>query len=232
MTKETLILLPGMMCDRSLWRHQIESLSVTYDVQVADFRDGASIEAYADKVLEAAPKTFSVAGLSMGGYVAFDLVRRAPERVNRLALLDVSPYADTEDHAAFRKSIMESARNQGMGAIMEMLLPRLIHPSRIGDEDLVGQVDAMAHRVGENVFVKQQEALLNRRDCFADLGAITCPTVVIVGRQDQLTPLKLSQKMVEAMKNASLVEIENCGHLSSMEQPEAVSAVLRYWMQS
>lgn len=232
MSKETLILLPGMMCDRSLWRHQIESLSTLYDIKVADFSDGDSIEAYTDKVLAEAPEHFSVAGLSMGGYVAFDLLRRVPERVKRLALLDVSPYADTEDHATFRKSIMDTARRQGMGAIMEMLLPRMVHVSRIDDEELVGQVDAMAHRVGEKVFVKQQEALLNRRDCFADLEGITCPTVVIVGRQDQLTPLKLSQQMVEMMPNARLVELENCGHLSSMEQPVAVSAVLRYWMQT
>lgn len=232
MSKETLILLPGMMCDRSLWRHQIESLSSTYDVRVADFSTGTTIEAYSDKILEDAPPVFSVAGLSMGGYVALDLVNRVPDRVKRLALLDVSPYADTQDHAAFRKSIMETARTQGMGAIIEMLLPRMIHSSRVGDEELVGQVDAMAHRVGEKTFIMQQEALLHRRDYFADLAAITCPTLVAVGRQDQLTPLKLSQKMVEALSNAQLVEIENCGHLSSMEQPEAVSAILRYWMQS
>ncbi|NVK18391.1 MAG: alpha/beta hydrolase [Methylocystaceae bacterium] len=232
MTKETLFLLPGMMCDRSLWRHQIETLSPLYDIRVADFTKGDSIDAFADHVLNEAPDRFSLAGLSMGGYVAFEILRRKPEVVTRLALIDTSPYADLEDHAAFRKGVMDVARDQGMGQVVETLLPRLIHSARIEDQDLIKQVDAMAHRVGEKVFIDQQVALLNRRDSFVDLKNIDCPTSVIVGRQDQLTPLKISQQMADEIPDAKLVEIENCGHLSTMEQPEALSAVLRLWMQS
>ncbi|MDV7340282.1 alpha/beta fold hydrolase [Terasakiella sp. A23] len=232
MTKETLYLLPGMMCDRSLWRHQIETLSPLYDIRVADFTEGDSIEHFADRVMADAPKEFSIAGLSMGGYIAFDLLRRCPERIKRVALLNTSPFADTEDHAAFRKAIAEVARDQGMAQVIETLLPKMIHPSRYEDEELVTQVDAMAYRVGEKGFIRQQTALLNRVDSFADLAKIDCPTLIVVGRQDQLTPLKLSKQMAEEIPQAKLVEIETCGHLSTMEQPEAVSAVLRYWMQT
>lgn len=231
MTKETLYLLPGMMCDRSLWRHQIETLSSLYDVRVADFTNGDSIDHFADQVLKDAPDEFSLAGLSMGGYVAFEILRRKPDAVKRLALIDTSPFADLEDHVVFRKSIMDVARDQGMGQVMETLLPRMIHPSRYEDEPLVTQIDAMAHRVGADVFINQQVALLNRRDSFESLKEITCPTCVIVGRQDQLTPIKLSRQMADEMSNAKLVEVDTCGHLSTMEQPEALSAVLRLWMQ-
>lgn len=230
--KETLYLLPGLLCDRSLWRHQIETLSQNYKIIVADFSKGDSISDFADTVLEGAPETFSLAGLSMGGYVAFELLRRVPERIKRVALLDTSPFADEPEHAEFRKSVMELAKDHGLGEVMNTLIPRLIHSSRYEDQELVKTVDAMAHRIGVEGFLRQQTALLNRLDSFADLSAIHCPTLVLVGRQDGLTPVKISRDMAKEIPNSSLVEIENCGHLSTMEQPEAVTAVLRYWMQN
>ncbi|NVJ92593.1 MAG: alpha/beta fold hydrolase [Methylocystaceae bacterium] len=230
--KETIILLSGLLCDRSLWRHQLEYLSQDYDLRVADFSKGDSITAFADSVLEMAPETFSLAGLSMGGYVAFELLRRVPERIHRLALLDTSPYADQLEHSEFRHSLMTMAKDHGLDEVMQTLLPRLIHSSRCEDEELVKTIDAMAHRIGVDSFIDQQTALLNRRDSFADLVSISCPTVVLVGRQDSMTPVKIAKEMANQIPNSSLVEIENCGHLSTMEQPEAVSALLRYWMQN
>jgi pimeloyl-ACP methyl ester carboxylesterase len=230
--KETLYLLSGLLCDRSLWRHQIETLSQIYDIRVADFSKGDSMEAFADNVLQDAPGRFSIAGLSMGGYVAFELLKRVPERINRLALLDTSPYADQPEHKEFRQSAMALAKDHGLGEVMNAILPKLIHPSRYEDEELVKTIDAMAHRVGVDGFIRQQTALLNRRDSFDGLNAVACPTVVIVGRQDGMTPTKISREMVAEIPNSSLVEIENCGHLSTLEQPEAVTAILRYWMQN
>ncbi len=230
--KETLFLLPGLLCDRSLWLHQIETLSQAYDVRVADFSSGDSIEAFADHVLENAPERFSVAGLSMGGYVVFELLRRVPQRINRAALIDTSPYADLPEHSDYRRALMQKAQESGMEEITQALLPRLIHPSRTEDEALVRQVDSMAHRIGVDGFLRQQTALLNRVDSFDDLSNITCSVLVMVGRQDALTPLKISQEMAAQIPDAKLVEIENCGHLSTMEQPEATTAVLRYWLQN
>ncbi|WP_135078394.1 alpha/beta fold hydrolase [Terasakiella sp. SH-1] len=230
--KETLFLLPGLLCDRGLWRHQIETLSQDYDIRVADFSHGDSISAFADHILEAAPPRFSVAGLSMGGYVAFELLRRAPDRINRVALLDTSPFADAPEHREFRLSTMEMAKDHGLEEVMNLLLGRLIHPQRYEDEELVKAIDAMAHRVGIDGFLCQQTALLNRPDSFADLKGIDCPVLIVVGRQDGMTPVKVARQMAEEILNSSLVEIENCGHLSTMEQPEAVTALLRYWLQN
>jgi len=230
--KEVLYLLPGLLCDRSLWRHQIEVLSQNYEVHVADFSSGDRIEAYADMVIDQAPEQFSLAALSMGAYVAFEIVKREPERVKRLALLDASPYADLPEHGEYRTSMMSLCKENGLGDVMEASLPLLIHSSRYQDEELVKTIDAMAHRVGVEGFLQQQTALLNRCDYFDGLKNIQCPTAIIVGRQDGMTPVKVSKKMHDEIPNSNLVEIENCGHLSTMEQPEAVTAVLRYWLQN
>jgi len=230
--KETLYLLPGLLCDRSLWRHQIETLSLDYDVRVPDFSNDDSMSGFAERVLEDAPKEFSVAALSMGAYVALELWEKAADRIKRLAFLDASPYADMPEHAQFREATITLAKDQGVGEVAETVLPKLIHPSRFNDEELVKLIDAMAHRVGVDGFIQQQTALLNRKDYFTSLKNIDCPVLVIVGRQDAMTPPKVSKLIVEEISNSSLVEIENCGHLSSMEQPEAVSALLRYWMQN
>lgn len=229
--KETLFLLPGLLCDRSLWRHQIEYLSQDYDVRVADFSVGDDLATFADHVLQNAPESFSVAGLSMGGYVVFELLRRVPDRIKRIALIDTSPYADLPEHSDFRQSVMKMAEERGLAEVMDMLIPRLIHSSRYEDEELVKVIDAMAHRVGVDGFIRQQTALLNRIDSFKDLGKISCPALIVVGRQDALTPPKLSREMAAAIPDSAIVEIENCGHMSSLEQPEAVTALLRYWMQ-
>lgn len=229
--KKTVYLLPGLLCDRSLWRHQLEVLSSDYDLRVADFSVGDSMGTYADNILAQAPEKFSVAGLSMGAYVALEIMRKAPERVERLALLDASPYADLQEHREFREGSMAMARERGIGDVIDAVLPRLVHPSRYEDEELVKVIDAMAHRVGVEGFLKQQTALLNRDDYYNDLASVTCPVLVAVGRQDGMTPPRISREIVEAMPSAALVEIENCGHLSTLEQPEAVTALLRYWLQ-
>lgn len=232
MKKQDVILLPGLLCDRGLFRYQLESMSRLANFQVADFSNDDSLEAMAAKVLEQAPKTFSLAGLSMGGYVAFEIMRKAPERVTRLALLDTGPYADSEEQRAFRNSLIEVSEEQSLGPVIEVLLPKLIHTRRLEDQDLVKAIDAMAFRLGEKAFKRQQTAIMNRKDSFSDLHKITCPTLVCVGRQDQLTPPTMAREMAKEIPRSCLVEIENCAHLSPLEQPEAISAVLSYWLQT
>lgn len=229
--KETLYLLPGLLCDRALWMAQIESLSDKYGIRVADFTKGQSVEEFAASVLDDAPETFSVAGLSMGGYVAFELLRQVPDRIKRVALIDTSPYADEPEHKEFRHAIMEVAKTQGMEEVVETLLGRLIHPSRFIDKDLVRSIDAMAHRIGVEGFIRQQTALLNRQSSEDLLPEIKCPTLIVVGKQDKLTPPKISRDMAQKITHSKLIEIDNCAHMSTMEQPEALSALLHYWMQ-
>jgi pimeloyl-ACP methyl ester carboxylesterase len=228
--KETLYLLPGLLCDQSLWFHQIELLSKSYDVRVADFSKGDTIDDFCDEVLKDAPESFSLAGLSMGGYVAFEVLRRSPDRVKRLALIDTSPYADLPEHRLYRQGLMDLAQDKGLDPVMDILIAKLIHPSRHDDENLVRLIDAMANRVGVEGFLRQQTALLNRKDSLSDLSNIKCPTVVIVGKEDILTPASVAKVMADAIPNAHLVEVDNCAHLSTMEQPEIINRILLDWL--
>lgn len=231
MTQKTpLILLPGLLTDGALWRHQTETLSDIADIKVSDLTQDDQLGPMARRVLAAAPETFALAGLSMGGYLAFEIMRQAPDRVRRLALLDTSPLPDSAEQTTRRRSLIDLARTGDFKGVTQRLLPLLIHPDRIRDAVLTRAVLEMAGRIGRDAFIRQQTAIMNRPDSRRDLGLIHCPTLVLCGRQDGLTPLAVHVDMAAALPNAALVTIEDCGHLSPLEQPHAVSAVLRYWL--
>jgi len=227
-----LLLLPGLLCDAALWRHQLETLSDVAEMRVLDLTIEDQAGASARRVLADAPDEFALAGLSMGGYLAFEILRQAPDRVTRLALLNTTARPDTPEKMKFRQDLIDLARLGEFKGVTPRLLPRLIHPDRMDDADLVGSVLQMAERVGREAFLRQQRLLMNRPDSRHDLGLIHCPTLVLAGRQDGLTPLADSIEMAEKIPRAKLVVIEDCGHLSTMERPRAVSAVLRYWLQA
>lgn len=226
-----LVLLPGLLCDEALWRHQSETLADLAQITVADLTREDQAGAMAQRILAEAPEQFALAGLSMGGYIAFEILRQAPDRVIRLALLDTSARADTPEKTKLRQDLIDLARTGEFKGVTPRLLPRLIHPARLGDAALVGSVLAMAERVGRAAFLRQERLLMLRPDSRHDLSLIHCPTLVLCGRQDGLTPLADSLEMAEKIPRAKLVVIEECGHLSTMERPRAVSAVLRYWLQ-
>jgi len=226
-----LVLCPGLLCDDALWRHQVEHLSDIADIQIADFTHGETMSAFAGRVLDIAPDTFALAGLSMGGYVAQEIMRRVPERVTRLALLDTSARADTAEQIARRRGLIELAEKGNFKGVTPRLLPLLIHEDRLEDELLTGEIMDMARHIGPEAFLRQQRAIMGRPDGREDLGRITCPTLILCGRQDALTPLELHEEMAAAIPGAKLVIIEHAGHLPPLEQPEAVTAVLRYWLQ-
>lgn len=231
MHKPTLIFLPGLLCDERLWEHQAETLGDLCHPRIADLAGHDSIEAMADHVLKDAPGRFALAGLSMGGYVAMEIMRQAPERVERLALLDTSARADTPDQTQRRRGLIELAGLGKFKGVTPRLLPLLVHAGRQDDMALVSTVMAMAEHVGQAAFLRQQTAIMGRADSRRDLRAVRCPTLVVCGRQDVLTPLEHAEEMVHSLTEAKLVVIEDCGHLSSLERPHAVSAVLRYWLQ-
>lgn len=228
--KPTLILLPGLLNDRDLWRHQ-DSLSDMATVVVGDTTCDDNLQAIAYRVLEAAPSRFSLAGLSMGGYVAQEIMRQAPQRVERLALVNTTARADLPQQTETRKALIEQTRAGGFDQVMPGLLPIMLHPDHVTDPEISSRAIAMARRVGPDAFVRQQTAIMNRPDGREDLRRITCPALVIGGRQDVLTPPNLAGDMANAIPQGRLVIIEDCGHLSPIEQPHAVSAVLRYWLQ-
>lgn len=230
--KTPLVLLPGLLCDAALWQHQAETLSDIAEVSVADLTKADQAGLAAQQVLASAPEEFALAGLSMGGYIALEIMRQAPDRVLRLALLNTSARPDTQEKVKFRQELINLARIGQFKGVTRRLLPKLVHAERLADQALVQSIMDMAERVGRDGFLRQQRLLMNRPDSRHDLALIHCPTVVICGRQDGLTPLADSEEMTEKIPRAKLVVIEDCGHLSTMERPRAVSAVLRYWLQT
>lgn len=234
MTKrQQLILLPALLCDQALYAHQAESLTDLVDVTIADVTKHDTMAALAKSVLDNAPsKTFSLAGLSMGGYIAQEIMRQAPERVSRLALIDTSPYADTPEQTERRRNFIEMTRHGQFKGVTSRLLPMYIHPDRMHDKDLIDLIQGMAARVGKDVFLKQQNAIITRPDGLNDLTKIRCPTMILCGRQDALSPLAVHEEMADRIPDAKLVVIEDCGHMSTIERPYAVTAAMRYWLQA
>lgn len=225
-----LILVPGLLCDPALWRHQSAHLTDIADCQIVDVTGRDRIEDMAADILASAPEQFALAGLSMGGYVALDILRQAPERVLKLALLDTHAHADSPEQSAQREKLIALAQDEGLDSVMPLLLPRMIHPARLDDSVLVNELQAMAARVGPQAFVRQQQAIMHRRDYRESLADIYCPTVVIGGRDDVIAPLDRMAEMAAGVRNGRLAIIEDCGHMATMEQPQAATALLRDWL--
>lgn len=225
----SLALLPGLLCDGDLWRDQIAAMADEADCLVADFSTQDTVAAMARSVLERMPETFALASLSMGGYVALEILRQAPERVTRLALLNTSARPDSEEQTRRRKGLIALARKGTFRGVTERLLPLLIHESRLSDKDLSARIMSMAENIGRDGFLGQQAAIMTRPDSLPDLVKIRCPTLVLCGRQDQLTPVDCHREMAAGIANARLVVLEDCGHLSPMERPDAVNEALHAW---
>jgi pimeloyl-ACP methyl ester carboxylesterase len=190
-TPVPLVLLPGLLCDSVLWSHQTRYLGDVADMTVADLTGFDSVSALAAEVLAKAPPRFAVAGLSMGGYVALEIVRQAPERVVKLALLDTNARADTDEQRRRRRGLMALADRGEFRGVTPRLMPVLIHPDRTGEDLLTGQVMAMAERVGRDAFLRQQKLIMERPDSRPMLPSIGCPTLVLCGRQDAISTLEM-----------------------------------------
>ncbi len=230
-----LLLFPGLLCDARLWRDQVEALSATVRCVVADCTQDDTLDGMAERALLAVSAMFSgrfaVAGLSMGGYAALALLRRAPERVDALCLMDTSARPDTPEQARRRRGLMALvARGGRFKGVTPRLLP--LHPGRLGDEALCGEVMAMADRVGPAAFLRQQAAIVSRPDSRPDLPRIAVPTLVAVGAGDQLTPPDLAAEIAGLVPGASLQVVENAGHLLPMEQPDAATRLMREWLDA
>jgi pimeloyl-ACP methyl ester carboxylesterase len=229
-----LVLVPGLLCDERLWQPQAERLADLPDPIIANVIGDGSVSEMARSVLDAAPSAgrFALAGLSMGGYVALEVMRVAPERVARLALLDTSARADTPEQTSERRELIELAEKGRFEEVPRRLLPRVLHPDRLDDERLTSTVFGMADAVGPEAFVRQEEAIIGRPDSRETLSGIACPTLVLCGREDALTPLPLHEEMASLIPGSRLRVVEKCGHLSTLERPEAVTAALREWLET
>lgn len=227
-----LALCPGLLLDERLWQHAVPALSDLADCRVADFSSQDTIGAMAESVLAAMPERFALCGLSMGGYVALEVMRRAPQRVSRLALLDTRARLDTPEETARRRGLLELARKGRFKGVTPKLLPLLLHPDNLENEPLTGLVMAMAERIGRDGFLRQQHAIMTRSDFLPLLPAIAVPTLVLCGRQDSLTPLAFHEEMAAGIPGARLEIVERAGHLPPLEQPAATHAALRIWLQA
>lgn len=231
MEKSPLVLVPGLLCDAQLWRHQVENLSDIADIWIADHTRSDTMAGVARDVLADAPfADFALAGLSMGGFVALEIMRQAPHRVTRLALLDTSAIADLREQKPQRMEFIALAERGEFHRITETLLPLYLHPSRLAETALADVVRSMAENIGKDAFVRQEKAIMSRADSLGLLAAIHCPTLVLCGRQDERTPLARHEEIAAAVTGARLEVIEDCGHLSTLEKPAEVNAALRRWL--
>jgi Predicted hydrolases or acyltransferases (alpha/beta hydrolase superfamily) len=226
---QPIVFLPGLICDQRLWRDVIDGLSGDVAPMVADLRLDDSIAAMAARTLAAAPPRFALAGLSMGGYVALEIMRQAPGRVSHLALLDTTARADTEERRETRRKGIEMIGQGKFIGVSRGLLGQLVAPHHLGTP-LADEVQAMSERVGPEVYIRQQRAIMDRIDSVPLLKDIAIPTLIGVGELDKMTPPELAAEMAQNIPGAELVQFPDAAHLPTMENPapvvEAMKALL------
>ena len=224
-----IVLLPGLLCDSRLWRDIVVPLSDTIAPMVADLTLDDSVSAMASRTLAAAPARFALAGLSMGGYVALEIMRQAPERVTHLALFDTSARPDTDERREARRKGIDSVKIGKFVGVSRSLLPSLLAKRNLSTP-LAEEVQAMAERLGQDAYIRQQLAILNRPDSRPDLPSIKVPTLIGVGTEDTLTPPALAEEMASTVPHADIVRFAKSGHLPTMENPKAVADAVRNWL--
>jgi len=227
-----IVLVPGLNCSARLYAEQIPALWGFGPVTIADHRRDDSVAAIATHILATAPPRFALVGLSMGGYIALAIMREAPDRVARLALLDSSARPDTAEQSERRRSMILLAKTGLFSGVPDLLFPVFVHRDRHGDEALRTIVRTMAKETGPEAFVRQQRAIMTRADCRPQLASIRCPTLVLVGDGDELTPPALSEEIAAGIAGARLVRVPDCGHLSTLERPAEVTQALVEWLKA
>jgi len=218
------------MTDRGLWSRMEKGFAALSNCQFADLGRDASLEEIAQRLLGAAPETFVLIGFSMGGYVAREVVRQAPLRVAGLVLMNTSARAVAAKISERNRGLIQVTKERGFRGLSRKALQRALHPDRRQDETLLREIQDMALRMGEAAFLRQ--LALERRDGRPALKDIECPTLVIWSRQDELRSLDEAQELTHGIPQARLEIIENCGHMTPLEQPDALSRILRDWLRT
>jgi pimeloyl-ACP methyl ester carboxylesterase len=227
-----IVFVPGLLATPRMYADQIAQLWPFGPVTVANHTRDETVAAIARRILADAPPQFALVGLSMGGYISLEIMRQAASRVTRLGLLDTSARPDAPEQSEGRRALIALARSGRFAEIADMLYPRLVDKSRLNDAALRQVVRVMAQEVGPDGFARQQTAIIGRPDSRPGLSAIRCPTLVLVGDGDALTPPELASEMAAGIHSARLVKVPGCGHLSTLEQPAAVSKALIELLQS
>ena len=229
--REALLLIPGHLCNAQMWRHQVAGLADVADVRVATPGARESLAALADDVLAAAPERFALVGFSLGGYIALEIMRRTPDRVSRLALLDTTARPDTPERSASRRSGIAAVERGKFDLVVAAFVEAVSGPVVRDSPALARELRAMMASTGEAAYIAQQRAMIARPDARSGLAVIRCPTLVAWGAEDETTPAEGHLEIAAAIPGAFATAIERAAHMTPMEQPEAVTALLRIWLQ-
>lgn len=223
-----LLLIPGILSDAAVFAPQVEALADLATPQVAA-PAADSIDAMAAEILAGAPDRFALAGHSMGGYVALAMLRQAPERISRLALISTSARPDTDEQKAARKGLMAAAEDD-FEAVIRRMMAAMLHPDRLADITLLDQVHEMMRRSGLAAFLRQQTATMGRADSRDLLAGVTVPTLVLGGSDDKIVSPAFSDELAAQIPGAVAVRLAACGHIPTLEQPDATTQALRGWL--
>ena len=230
---EPLLLIPGLMCTAALFEPQVNAFSDERQIIVADHGGAHDMHTIAGQILAEAPDRFALAGLSMGVYLALEIMSIAPDRVTRLALLDGKARPDTADEIAARKALLKMAdEGRYLNITYDILLSRLVAAGRFLEPALRDTIIQMATDTGVTVFRRQMAAIINRRNYLSGLPAISCPTLVLTGKLDVITPPECAREMAGQIPHARLELVAGCGHLSTLEAPDAVNAAMTTWLET
>jgi len=228
-TTQNLVMVPGLICDQEVWAYPRAYLSEVATISYAPADETDTMQGLAEAVLDSAPKTFAIAGFSMGGYVALEVLRQAPERVERIALLDTSSRADTPEKAAGREAAIADCEEDRFEDLLDRFVPQLLHPDR-HEDPLFARVRNMGDRVGPDLFANRHRAMQTRSDARELLQGTDIPVRAIVGRSDALTSVEEHQEIADLAPRGRLSIVEDCGHMPPLERPQAATALLRDWL--
>ncbi|MEO6015348.1 MAG: alpha/beta hydrolase [Devosia sp.] len=223
------LLIPGLNCDARVYSHATQVLWPFGPVTIANHQTGNSVGAMAEAILTVAPERFALGGFSMGGYVAFEILRQAPQRVLKLALIDTTARPDAAEATENRRRNSALVQGGKFSAVIEQSFPTSFHPDHVMDADFYSIHRAMSASNGPEIYVQHQQAIMARPDSRPDLARITIPTQIIVGEGDQVTPPEMAKEMHEGVSGSRLAIIPRAGHMSLIEQPDLVNAALKEW---
>jgi pimeloyl-ACP methyl ester carboxylesterase len=225
-----IVFVPGLLCSAEAFSSQAAALWPFGPVTIASTLEGASIPKIAAAILAEAPSQFALAGISMGGYICFEIMRQAPERVVKLALLNTSARPDTPEETVQRRALLAQAQSGDFKAVLAQVMPAILHPAHRNNPILRDTTLRMGLTVGFEGFSRQTEAVIGRIDSRPNLPAISVSTLVVAGDSDPLMPQDRAEEIASAIPHARLVVIPECGHASTLEQPEAINQALIDWI--
>ncbi|HHT0594176.1 TPA: alpha/beta fold hydrolase [Legionella anisa] len=225
MSQKTLVFLTGVLSDHRVWSYQINHLQDLVKCQIIPLFHGNSTEDLLQSVLNAVEGTFFLAGHSMGGWLALELARRAPERILKLCLVNTSAQQDSKEKHQRRMEMIQKVEQGNFQIVAETLADLYVYDDRAKNEVL-----SMFLNVGQQVFLTQQKILLARRECLSFLSSFAMPTLIIHAREDKIFSLAVHEELADKIPNSKLAIIEDSGHMSPMESPQAVTALLRFWL--